>query len=264
MLFIVIILTSCGAAPVSSSNTKKEYSENGSIPAKVQYGVITASYRVYRNAQDVIEWKGYSDTVIFTGKIIETTFQVLDENPIEGIEEQQRRLYTFYNVDIINTYKGTVNVSYEEGKSKTTQIRMLVGVKNYRVEEQLRLIKEMNAKSSDIIFVLENAPEIKLGETYLFICGQYEKNMPSLINLDQSVYNLRDPFKKNTLSNCGLEKPEDYYTKSEDEYGNPLISAKDIISYFGKWDEFWAQWQKDNPDWETWLDKAAVEKALAQ
>ncbi|MCL1851517.1 MAG: hypothetical protein FWF88_00590 [Peptococcaceae bacterium] len=44
------------------------------------------------------------------------------------------------------------------------------------------------------------------------------------------------------------------------------FSAKDVISTFGqdKWDAFWTQWQKDNPDWETWLDKAAVEDALAE
>jgi len=45
-----------------------------------------------------------------------------------------------------------------------------------------------------------------------------------------------------------------------------MILAKDVISYFGEedWKEFWTQWQKDNPDWDTWLDRDMAEQELAK
>ena len=43
-----------------------------------------------------------------------------------------------------------------------------------------------------------------------------------------------------------------------------VMSAKDVISYFGedKWEEFWTGWQRDNPDWRTWINEADAERAL--
>lgn len=87
--------------------------------------------------------------------------------------------------------------------------------------------------------------------------------IPSPINMNQSTYNLHDPFKKNTITKVELN--DSYYTKTKDDLGNHIISAYDIISTFAKdeWESFWAWWQISHPNWEARLDKYAIEGVLA-
>ena len=178
-----------------------------------------------------------SKTEIFTGKVTGISFQVLDIvtalPPADRTEDRDRYLYTVYHIDIIASYKGDLRGS--------TQARTRGGLEDYRVEEQLRVIKEMNAWPNDGIPIQEGLPDIQIGEIYLFVTGQYETGAPALINLSQSVYNLRNPFEKH------------YASPGDEEYA---ITAKDIISTFGqdKWDDFWTEWKSDNPDWESWID----------
>ena len=112
-------------------------------------------------------------------------------------------LVTVYDLDVLTTYKG-------EG-DKVTQIRMMGGLRDYRVEEQLSVMKEYGL---EYITVARGAPEIKIGETYLFILSQIETTLPTPMNLHQCIYNLRDPFEKNLYHKEDFinYNPADYYS----------------------------------------------------
>ena len=225
---------------------------------EVAYVSSEAFYCPYLTAQDLVE----DASLVVIGKVTGISFQMLDTRtslpPTEKTERADRRIHTIYSIDVITSYKG------EAGKS--TQLRIYGGLKDYRVDEQLKMIKEANAFPDDGIQIEENIPEIKIGETYLFALYQFENYTPTNLIPDQSIYSLDNPFDKHVIGNHELENPAKYYKAETNEYGRPLMSAKDVISVFGedKWDAFWTQWQKDNPDWGTRLDKAAVEEALAK
>ena len=141
-------------------------------------------------------------------------------------------------------------------------MKVVGGVKDYRIEEQLAVVKKMNAFPSGGIVILESMPNIVKGETYLFALGQGKTEIYLNMTPQQSIFSLNDPFKRQGFNEH--TNSSRYYSETVDEYGSPLISAKDVISVFGKdkWEAFWNDWQKQNPDWETWLDREAVERAL--
>jgi hypothetical protein len=232
-LFIFLTLSSCG---------NNETAEGKNTTTEVKFFELEALFRPYRDAQEIIELRNNDvwEMVIFVGKVTDISFQVLDLKtgapPTEKTEERYRFLNTIYEIDISTVYMG---------EPRESAIRMDGGVKGYKEEEQIRLIKDESAWPNDGIPILEwGTAEIEIGETYLFVAGQFDIGLPTLINLDQSFYNLRNPFEKHHND----------------------ITAKDIISALGedKWDSFWTQWQKDNPNWETWLDKETVENELAK
>ena len=251
IMLTVVVTTSCGNYIGESD------SENKSNMEEVNYVFVEPFCHVYRDVHELIEGVEPSrkdiEILIFTGNVTGISFQILDITtggaPTHETEKKNCYLNTIYEIDIITSYKGKY--------SEKTQIRMLGGIIDYRTEEQLSISKEIEDFNGRITIV-EGMPEINIGETYLFvtgqfltIAGQFVTSAPTLVNLNQSVYNLHNPFDK---------KLEGY---SDNIFP---ISAKDIISAFGedKWDSFWTQWQKDNPKWETWLDRSEVDKALAQ
>jgi len=269
---LIFVLSSCA----SESNTNSGDTTNPGETTdsqEIRYGSIEASWLRWESPRELVESE-YIDIVLI-GRVSDISFQVVDMRtgltPMPdtkekydaeyGFDVEAWRIYslrTVYDLDVITTYKG-------EG-DKVTQIRMSGGIKDFCVEEQLSLLKEYGIEH---IVVLEDAPEIKIGDTYLFvlhILHAREGLLPTPMNMNQCIYNLRNPFEKNLINKYYISgDPESYYSKSADDYGNPIFSAMDVISVFGedKWDAFWTQWQKDNPDWETRLNKAEVEKALA-
>ena len=237
MVIMSFIFSSC------SSNESGKFKE-------IEYGTIEADWPVWDNVNDLVESENTDQVLI--GKIVGISFQVIDKKTglppakdakmnydIEyGEDVEPWRVFeiiTLYDIDVISVYKGE--------KVNFTQIRMMGGIKDIHIEEQLAVIKEY---SLEYIAVLETNVELKTDEIYLFVLRQFDNTAPTPRNLYQSIYNIHNPFKKTA--------PDGY----------PDISAKDIISVFGKdkWDDFWIQWQKDNPNWETWLDKTEVEKEL--
>ena len=222
---------------LSCSDKNKDDSGNSEYSGEVTYSTMSADWTIYGSAQELVE----DANTVFIGKVTGISFQVLNSMvalpPTEETEERNYELYTIYDVDVITSYMGEA--------SKSTQVRMCGGLMDYRVEEQLEVMKVGNAWGSDYgIPIMEGSKRFEIGETYLFALYQFDTGVPTPMNLEQSVYNIHNPFEKHALD----------------------ITAKDVISTFGKnkWDIFWDQWQKDNPDWETRLDKTEVEKALAE
>ena len=182
---------------------------NGSsVTYEVKYNTMSADWPIYKDVKELVE----AANVILLGKVTDISFQVLDDRtaqpPSEETEEWNRSLNTIYDVDVITLYKGD--------SLENVKIRMLGRQQNVRVEEQLAALGEDAEKR---IPIMEGMPEIKIGETYLFVLYQYKDTMPTLVNVEQGVYELHDPLAKDKYS---------------------FISPKDIISYFGedKWKMF--------------------------
>ena len=200
----------------------------------------------------------HAANVVFTGKITDISFEVLDLDALPATEETEKRhrhLHTVYTVETIDQYKGNVE--------ETVQVRIIGGIKDYKTDEQMSVLNETEREMG--IPIVTGSVPYTIGDTYLFVLYQFETGAPTVLNLDQSVYSLNDPFNKQKSGVKAFREPAKYYAESVDESGSGIISAMDIIRTFGedKWDSFWTKWQAENPDWKTRIDPKAVEKALA-
>ena len=118
------------------------------------------------------------------------------------------------------------------------------GVVDYNIDTQLEVMEIGNAFGKENgIPILDNYYKVqcKIGNSYLFTLRQFETGYPTIMNVDQSVFDLNDPTRKQTIGN----NPNVYYSGSKDEYNCPLISAKDVIMEFGK-----KEWNAFNEKWE--------------
>ncbi len=218
------------------------------------YRIMEADWPAYFSTQELVQ----AANVVFTGKITDISFAVLDLDALpatEETEERHRYLHTMYTVETIDQYKGDVDES--------VQVRIMGGIKDYKTDDQMSLLNETEQEWG--IPLLAGSVPYTIGETYLFVLYQFETGAPTVLNLDQSVYALNDPFNKQKAGVKAFKDPARYYAESADEAGNGIISAMDIIRAFGedKWVRFWTNWQAENPDWKTRLDPEAVEKPLA-
>ncbi|NLO10245.1 MAG: hypothetical protein GX129_10330 [Clostridiales bacterium] len=211
LVALVLALTSCSA----NMDTIKEDKSVVDIEAndkdttdKVVYKSMSADWPVYEDVEKLVK----AGNVILLGRVTDISFQVLDDRtgkpPSGETNEVDRSLYTIYDLDVITSYKGD--------PSDTTKIRVLGGLERMYLEEQLKVLEEEEQKD---ILIIKGKPNILIDETYLFVLYQYEESMPTLVNMEQGVYQIEDPLKK------------DWYS---------FVSAKEIISYFGedKWEEF--------------------------
>ena len=287
----VVLLCSCAANEVSPQNespilAEEVIAEELGIKTEVtdemlkaavkkaeenEYGATHIDEYYYSNAQGLIkgedELKEGADAV-FTGKVTGISFEVIDiltgVPPTKAEDEMHiadfgdnaepwryYKLITIYDIDIITAYMGDYIGS--------TKIILWGGLRGQLLEEQLKVSLEYGI---DSIFIVRGTPQIEIGENYLFVLYESTGGRLTPLNLSQAVYNLKNPLKKNFVGgDFDPQYPSDYYDKSENEYGSPLISAKDIISFFGedKWESFWNQWTKENPDWEKTLYEPAWE-----
>ena len=241
LIATIVTLSACETKPIIN-----ETSINSKTP-KIEYGSRESEWLMWDDAKGLVE-DALADLVI-TGRVTGISFQVNDAHTGAAADGETKKRYdeeyevevtpwmvldlvTLYDVDVIETYKGKV--------TNSTQVKMLGGIKDYRVEEQMKLVEEF-----DLEFIIPSERDIRfeIGETYLFVLSQIRDLPPIPLNLDQAIHNLDNPF-RNT------------------EYSD--ISAYDIISTFGedRWESFWGDWQRDNPDWESRIDKAEVERVL--
>ena len=192
----------------------------------IQYGGTEVQWMTWRNAEDLIDRRDY----VIIGKITGISFRVLDGNNGLPLREDWReyykkqygvelepwqlvKLHTFYDVEVLTAYKGK--------PSKTIQMNVMGGLRDYRAEEQLALLKEYDI---DVIVLWEEYPRLEIGESYLLLMKQSEAPWAVLGNPYQCLFDLRESL----------------------ETAKRGISARDIISVFGEeeWKVFEAQWAK--------------------
>ena len=201
------------------------------------YVLTTSDWPLYSSAKDLID----NADLVFIGKITGIDFEVLDSSNALPVSETTphyaRQLYTIYTVEISQTYKGDT--------TDVTKIRVMGGVVDYNIDTQLEIMENGNALGKENgIPILDNYYKVQcnIGNSYLFTLRQFETGYPTIMNVDQSVFDLNEPTRKQTIGN----NPNVYYSGSKDEYNCPLISAKDIIMGFGKkeWNAFNERWEQ--------------------
>ncbi|MCL2817767.1 MAG: hypothetical protein FWD39_05215 [Clostridiales bacterium] len=189
------------------------------------------SWNYYSDAQELLEEK--AGNLVFTGKITGISFAVLDRKtglaPTKETEDRDRELCTLYEVEIITIYKGDA--------SDVTCFRVMGGLRDYRTDEQRKIMKKNKAygwKDAIPLLPVEDELKCEIGETYLFVLHKFEGgSAPTYLNPQQSLYALNDP-----LTGQG--------------YLDYKISIKDILSELGQetWDSFWSQWLEQHPDYQ--------------
>ncbi|MCL2816891.1 MAG: hypothetical protein FWD39_00700 [Clostridiales bacterium] len=214
----------------NGNNGNNSNNGNNGNNEEIKYAEMSADWPIYSDARELLkEW----GNLVFIGKVTGISFAVLDITtglaPTEATEDRNRRLYTLYEVEIIVSYKGDA--------SDVTYFKVIGGLRDYRADEQLRIMKEGNARWWEYgipIFGCDQELKCEIGKTYLFVMLKSETgNTPKILNPWQSLYDLNDP-----LTGQGFPNRE--------------ISIKEILSEIGQedWDSFWKQWLEQHPDYQ--------------
>ncbi len=214
-----LLLVACVIAVTAFSVNNNSTSENNNLLNEISsevgtntdgviYNSVSADWLIYEDVADLVE----KSNIVVLGKITDISFQVLDmrtaQPPTKDTEEWNHSLYTIYDVEVITSYKGKT--------SDTIQFRMMGGRKDMLTNEQLTTLGQDSVKG---ISIMDDMPEIQIGESYLLALYQYQDTIPTLINVEQGIFDTREPLTKDSYSN---------------------VSLKDVVSFFGadKWNEF--------------------------
>lgn len=212
-LLTAVLLSGCSTGSETQSDN---ISDSGISGFSVKYNYAHVDYMVYNNAEELVK----ESDIVLLGRIKDISFQMLDSTtglpPTEEAEERNIELCTIYSVEKVSVYKGDV--------SDVFNIRVRSGVKNDKYLEQQ--IQVLGDRVFEGITIEDDMPELEIGGLYLFSLGVFEGTDPCLMSPEQGVIKVSE-------INDALVK---------DEYG--LISAKDIISYFGE--EKWTAFESGN------------------
>ena len=276
-IVILTVLSSCarihedaGSSGEATKNKETEMKNTSESIKETKYGVMNVDYFIWDNVKEMLEETEKINTTVLSGKVTGISFQVLDKKTGKVPTKEEKEKYELeygHNLDnydiyeLITLYDIDVDATYKGEKAESAKIKMMGGLKDFKEEEQLAELKKYEM---DYIVYQEPSYKMDIGETYLFVLGNFDGSIPTPKNPMQCIYNLKNPFEKSFIGQIE-ENPEDLYSMNKTKYGRTLISAMDIIKVCGedKWGAFWTQWQKDNPVWESRINKSAVDKALA-
>ena len=207
MMLLLLWTTGC-------STGENEVAENGSDPSaselNIVYETISPDWPLYGSADELID---ASDKVLL-GTVTDVSFQMIDirtgKAPEGEPEELYCYLYTIYDIDTLETYKGE--------PSQKVQVRVIGGIEGAYETEQVAALGEQEQPT---IFVLGDSAKLNEGETYLFMLAQYDDAIPTIVNVEQGIYDIAD------AQSNGPEQGGE-------------ITVQDIISSFGQneWIEF--------------------------
>ena len=263
ILTIALLLTACGVTQVSNNVEREVTLPEIDDEPEILFSSIEHDWAPYLDVESLIN----DVDIVVVGKVLSASFHVLESGtglvPTQETPWYERFFATRYEIDVIMVFKGEPQERIEVGRPG--------GTMNYRVEEQMSLVREFGLQG---IPIPEESMQLEIGETYLFTLSKAryarrahdeDLNLYGFLNPVQCRYTIDNPFAKKVFTDEILET-SDLYSQSTTEHGLPIISAYDIISVFGDdvWDEFWQEWQRDNPDWETRIDRAAVEDLFAK
>lgn len=234
LLFVSVCIGCSGNNSISFPESGK--SDYIAIP-EGPYTCRKADWEVYNDAEKLIS----AADIVFIGKITGIEFQVLDITnglpPSESTPEQERELYTIYSVEVITSYKGETN--------DISKVRVMGGMVDYNVDEQINAMNEGQAfRRESGIPIWDHFYKVQCenNKCYLFVLKQFGTGYPTILNLEQSVYNMEEPTRKHVI---GISDTV-YYSGKKDKAGRPIISAHDIISAFGseKLKSFYKSWEE--------------------
>ncbi|MBE6639321.1 MAG: hypothetical protein E7616_07720 [Ruminococcaceae bacterium] len=223
ILFCILFCISFTSCSNEIEDTSIEENDAIRLP-EGPYVRRSAEWSIYSDAADLVN----ESDLVFIGKVTNIEFQVLDMTnalPVsETTEDFAKELYTIYTVEIFSAYKGDTN--------NISKVRVMGGMVDYNVEEQLSVMEIGQTYNRELgipIWDYYQKIQCAIGNSYLFVLKQFDTGYPTIINLEQAIFDLADPMKKRTIGN----NTRAYYSGTIDEYNNPLISVNDIIEEFG-------------------------------
>ena len=206
---VIIIMALLLLWMAGCSTGENEAVENGGdTPLNVVYKTISPDWPLYSSTSELID---ASDKVIL-GTVTDVSFQMIDirtgKVPEGAVEELYCYLYTIYDIDTLETYKGE--------PSQKEQVRVIGGIEGDYEAEQ---VSTLGDQEQPTIFVLGNSAKLNVGDTYLFVLAQYNDSLPTIVNVEQGIYDVADA-----------------QSNEQDEE----ITLRDIILSFGQneWIEF--------------------------
>lgn len=173
---MVCLASGCALSPKSSetAETQKKVATNVKDNAEKSKIILSPEYPKYENADTLVD----STDLIFSGTVNDISYEQLDvrTEKEEGLETDEEKIpYTIFEISVDQVYKGSID------------------------GDTIR-IKRLGGQTDDTEYVLSDAIEISIGDTYLFLTEAYDNSYPSLVNVEQSVYNMEDAQKEGTAS----------------------------------------------------------------
>lgn len=162
---ILILLSGCGNIPNTSQMSVESFGQ-----AEVIKQVMIEDYPMYDTAQNLVD----AADLVFTGKVENIRYEMLDikmesgPDSMTGLEEASKVPYTIFEIKVSNIYKGNTT-------------------------DETIYLKRPGGNFDTIVYELEGATPINQGEEYLFVAQTFENFYPSLVNVDQAVYDLNAP-----------------------------------------------------------------------
>lgn len=195
------------------------------------YGAMMVDWILYDCAEELVN----AGDIICTGKVTDISFALFDKSTGRELSDSSNKR----NAELNTVYEIEVKTPYRDVYESKIKFRAMGGLKDYRTDEQLELVK---GTSDEAILILSEPPEIELGEEYLFILNQYDENiMPSIINAPQTAFPLNDSSYKERFSGAatqdiidclesGLVGHNSFSYASQLENENPHLSAEEIVN----------------------------------
>lgn len=180
-----ICLVSCGQSEQITSDKRKEES-NVTSEQEIQKNTGDVNQVIVRSSADYPEYEDAESLVkasdaIFSGIVLDITKEDLC---VSKGKDAEKLPYIIYEVKMDTLYKG-------------------------QVTEEVLKIKHFDTRSE------EDVPRIAKGVPYLFLVEVYDDSYPSLVNADQSFFEL-DAEKKGTKKYNSNRETEDYKISFDD------------------------------------------------
>ncbi len=198
------------SSSVSDDHNAGYESNTTETEPNIVYETIFPDWPSYGTVHELID----ASNKVILGTVTRISFQMMDvrtgKTPEGEADESYIYLCTIYDIDTLKTYKGKPN--------ENEQVRVIGGIEGAYEREQAAALGE---REQSVILCLGDFAKLNEGETYLFMLAQYDDAIPTIVNVDQGIYNIADV------------KPDGSEQDGE-------ITVKDIISSFGtnEWNEF--------------------------
>ena len=190
VLLLIIMASGCGQDKVSQqSHTKITY--------------FHADWPYY----ETLDFLTNAAENVFEGKVTNIFFDVLDMRTGEPIDKSDDplfcRLYTIYEVDVTNSYKGTHN--------QKVYIQVIGGIAGFKETEQSKVLKEAGIFDELVgILVLEAFKPLNIGSKYLFLTNNRATENHTIINDTQFAFEVNNAEKRDIFT---YEQVKSYVNK---------------------------------------------------
>lgn len=177
----------------------KNYPEDlivASEDTNYQFAAIHADWASYDTAEEINQ----ASTNIFSGKVTEISFEIIDMKTGEvdrspDSESTSRMLYTVYTISLTESYKGQ--------NPSEVKICKMGGIVGFNDSVQYQLVESTGVISKyDGIPVMENNCTLAVGEEYLFCTSHTVGDFDFVINQTQFAHPINSKNATRIIKTC--------------------------------------------------------------